>query len=177
MFEPQINIFKKIKAKYKNKKNIVIYKYAISDRSTQKKININLHDLTSSLSTLDLENNKYLQLKARLFGTTGPGMILKKIKVKTKKLSEIIKSQKIKKIDLVKIDTEGHEFEVLKGMGQNIKNIKYILIEFHNDEIYLSYNPRRIHNYLIKNNFVLKATYKFPFTTWEDRFYFNNKFK
>ena len=177
MFEPQISIFKKIKVKYKNKKNIVIYKYAISDRSTQKKININLHDLTSSLSALDLENNKYLQLKARLFGTTGSGMLLKKIKVKTKKLSEIIKSKKIKKIDLVKIDTEGHEFEVLKGMGQSIKNIKYILVEFHNDEIYLSYNPRKIHNYLIKNNFVLKATYKFPFTTWEDRFYFNNKFK
>ena len=104
-------------------------------------------------------------------------MILKKTKVKTKKLSEIIKSQKIKKIDLVKIDTEGHEFEVLKGMGQSIKNIKYILVEFHNDEIYLSYNPRKIHSYLIKNNFVLKATYKFPLTTWEDRFYFNNKFK
>ena len=177
MFEPQKNIFEKIKIKYGHKKNIKIYNCAISDKSTFKDIYINQHDLTSSLSTLDVENNKYLQLKAKLFGTTGPGMILKKTKVKTKKLSEIIKSQKIKKIDLVKIDTEGHEFEVLKGMGQSIKNIKYILVEFHNDEIYLSYNPRKIHSYLIKNNFVLKATYKFPFTTWEDRFYFNNKFK
>ena len=177
MFEPQKNIFKKIKVKYKNKKNIKIYNCAISNLSTFKDIYINQHELTSSLSTLDVENNKYLQLKARLFGTTGPGMILKKAKVKTKKLSEIIKSKKFKKIDLVKIDTEGHEFEVLKGMGQNIKNIKYILVEFHNDEIYLSYNPRKIHNYLIKNNFILKTAFKFPFTTWEDRFYFNNKFK
>ncbi len=177
MFEPQKNIFKKIKVKYKNKKNIKIYNFAISDLSTFKDIYINQHELTSSLSTLDVENNKYLQLKARLFGTTGPGMILKKTKVKTKKLSEIIKSKKFKKIDLVKIDTEGHEFEVLKGMGRSIKNIKYILVEFHNDEIYLSYNPRKIHNYLIKNNFILKTAFKFPFTTWEDRFYFNNKFK
>jgi hypothetical protein len=142
-----------------------------------KKININQHDLTSSLSTLDFKNNKYLQLKSKLFSTTTSGMILKKIKVKTKKLSEIIKTKKIKKIDLVKIDTEGHEFEVLKGMGQSIKNIKYILVEFHNDEIYLSYNPRKIHNYLVKNDFTLKTVFKFPFTTWEDRFYFNNKFK
>ena len=97
-----------------------------------------------------------LQLKSKLFSTTSSGMILKKIKVKTKKLSEIIKSKKIKKIDLVKIDTERHEFEVLKGMKQSIKNIKYILVEFHNDEIYLSYNPRKIHNYLVKNDFALK---------------------
>ena len=177
MFEPQKNIFKKIKIKYEHKKNIKIYNCAISDKSTFKDIYINKHDLTSSLSTLDVENNKYLQLKAKLFGTTGPGMILKKTKIKTKKLSEIIKSQKVKKIDLVKIDTEGHEFEVLKGMGQNIKNIKYILLEFHNDEIYLSYNPRKIHNHLVKNDFALKTAFKFPFTTWEDRFYFNNKFK
>ena len=102
---------------------------------------------------------------------------LKDINSKIKKLSAIIKSQKIKKIDLAKIDTEGHEFEVLKGMGQSIKNIKYILIEFHNDEIYLSYNPRKIHNHLVKNDFALKTAFKFPFTTWEDRFYFNNKFK
>ena len=62
-------------------------------------------------------------------------------------------------------------------MGQNIKNIKYILIEFHNDEIYLSYNPRKIHNHLVKNDFALKTAFKFPFTTWEDRFYSNNRFK
>ena len=174
MFEPQKNIFNKIQVKYKNKKNIKIYNCAISDKSTFKNIYINRHGLTSSLSTLDLKNNKYLQLKARLFGTTGPGMILKKTKVKTRTLNKIIKS---KKIDLVKIDTEGHELEVLKGMKKSIKNIKCILAEFHNDEIYLSYKPEKIHNYLIKNNFSLKTAFKFPFTTWEDRFYFNNKFK
>ena len=177
MFEPQINIFKKIKTKYKNKKNIKIYNCAISNRSASKEIYINKHDLTSSLSTLDLKNNKYLQLKAKLFGSTPHGMILKKIKVKTQKLCEIIKLNNIKKIDLVKIDTEGHEYKVLKGIQGNIKNIRYILIEFHNDKIYLSYNHKKIHSYLIKNNFVLKDVYKFPFTTWEDRFYFNNKFK
>ena len=177
MFEPQKNIFKKIKIKYEHKKNIKIYNCAISDKSTFKDIYINQHDLTSSLSTLDVENNKYLQLKAKLFGPTGPGMILKKTKVKTKKLSEMIKLNNIKKIDLVKIDTEGHEYEVLKGIQGDIKKIRYILIEFRNDKIYLSYSPNKIHSYLIKNNFVLKNIYKFPFATWEDRFYFNNRSK
>ena len=104
-------------------------------------------------------------------------MILKEPKIKTKKLFTIIKLNKIKKIDLLKVDTEGHEYEVLKGIERAIKNIRYILIEFHNDKIYLSYNPKKIHNHLIKNNFVLKNIYKFPFTGWEDRFYFNTKFK
>ena len=177
MFEPQINIFKKNKIKYKYYKNVKIYNCAISDKSTQKKIYINKHDLTSGLSPLNLKSNKYLQLKAKLFGTTTSRMILKEPKIKTKKLFTIIKLNKIKKIDLLKIDTEGHEFEVLKGIERAIKNIRYILIEFHNDKIYLSYNPKKIHNHLIKNNFVLKNIYKFPFTGWEDRFYFNTKFK
>ena len=177
MFEPQVNIFKKIIKKYKNKKNIKIFNYAISDKSTTKKFYINQHDLTSSLSSLDFKNNKYLQLKAKLFGTTSAGMILKKERVKTKKLNQIIKLKKIKRIDLAKIDTEGHELEVLRGMKNSIKKIKYILIELHNDKIYHTYNPKKIHSYLVKNNFLLKDTYKFPFTTWEDRFYFNTKIK
>ena len=66
---------------------------------------------------------------------------------------------------------------LLRGIQESIKKIRYILIESHNDKIYLSYNSKKIHSYLIKNNFVLKDIYKFPFTTWEDRFYFNKKFK
>ena len=38
MFEPQKNIFKKIKIKYEHKKNIKIYNCAISDKSTFKDI-------------------------------------------------------------------------------------------------------------------------------------------
>ena len=126
--------------------------------------------ISSSLSSggpLSLPNNQHIK---RYQNPT-------KQEVYTYTLNQICEKHNIKNIDFLKIDTEGHEFEVLKGMGQSIKNIKYILVEFHNDEIYLSYNPRKIHSHLIKNNFVLKATYKFPFTTWEDRFYFNNKFK
>ena len=85
--------------------------------------------------------------------------------------------KKIKKVDLAKIDTEGHELEVLKGLGKKIAVIEYILIEFHHDTIYQSYKPKKVHDYLIKNNFELKKIYSFPFTTWEDRFYVNRKIK
>ncbi len=177
MFEPQIDIFSKIKMKYKNRKNIKVYNCAISNKSALKTIYINRHDLTSGLSILNEKSSNYIKLKAKLFGTTSAGMILKKMKVKTKKLSEVMRLNNIKKIDLAKIDTEGHEYEVLKGIQNKIKKVSYILIEFRSDKIYLSYNPKKIHNYLVKNNFVLKQAYKFPFTTWEDRFYFNKRFK
>ena len=82
---------------------------------------------------------------------------------------------KILKIDLIKIDTEGHELEVLEGLGNKIKRIKVILIEFHNSSTYLGYNSRKIEMILKKNNFKLEKKIKFPFTTWEDRFYFNKR--
>jgi len=177
MFEPQVRIFKKIKIKYKKRKNIKIYNCAISDKNSFKKININKHDLTSSLSIMNTKNNTYYKLKSKLFESTSSGMITEKLKVKTSTLNKILKLNKIKKVELAKIDTEGHEYEVLKGLQSSIKKINFILIEFRNDKIYQFYNAKKIHNYLVKNNFILREKYKFPFTTWEDRFYYNSRFK
>ena len=53
---------------------------------------------------------------------------------------------------MLKIDTEGHELEVLLGLGKRIKDTQYVLIEFHRDKIYYNYKPKKIHNYLVKNN-------------------------
>ena len=172
MFEPQTNIFNFLKKKYKNNKIIKKYNLAISNRKGFKEFNINKHDLTSSFAKYN-NQNRYLKLKAKLFESTPNKMNYKKIKVKTIKLSEIFKKKKIKKLDLLKIDTEGHELEVLQGLAAEIKKVKNILIEFHPNKIYLNYKPRIIHEYLIKQNFELITIYKFPFTTWEDRFYRN----
>ena len=35
-------------------------------------------------------------------------------------MKEVYKDSNFKKIDLIKIDTEGHEFNVIKGMGNNL---------------------------------------------------------
>ena len=170
MVEPQKDIFEKIKIKYKKNKKIKIFNFAISDKNSQKNIFINYHDLTSSLTEFNY-NNSYLKLKSKIFNTTPKGMIRKKLKIKTVKMDTLISNNKIDEIDLIKIDTEGHELEVLKGIENKISKIKNILIEFHNDEIFHGYDPDKVHQYLKKNNFVLLKRFKFPFTTWEDRFY------
>ena len=176
MVEPQKNIYKYLKQKYNRNKKVRIYNVAISEKKKMQTLYINKHDLTSSLTQID-KNNKYLNLKARLFGGTINDLIQKKYMISSYKLLDIIKNNKIRQIDLLKIDTEGHELQVLKGAGSFLKNnIKYILIEIHNSDIFLNYNAKKIDSYLKKNKFVVKKSFKFPFTTWEDRIYQNKKF-
>ena len=100
-------------------------------------------------------------------------MIVKSYKIRTIKLVNLINKEKLKEVDLLKIDTEGHELEVLLGLEKKIKLIKIILIEFHNDNIYLNYDSHKIHKLLLNNNFLLQTRMRFPLTAWEDRIYIN----
>ena len=173
LFEPQKKIFNYIKKKYKQKQYIYNYNVAVSNVTKDQKIFINKHDLTSSLTKAN-EKNLYLKIKAKLFGGNIKDMITDEYMVKTIKLSNFLRIKKIKSIDLLKIDTEGNELKVLKGLGKKIIIIKAILIEFHNNKIYKNYNSKLIHKYLLKNNFILKKKFHFPFTEWEDRIYQKN---
>ena len=140
MFEPQKDIYKIIKKKYQKNKTIKIFNDAVSNKNTTQKIYINRHDLTSSLVKLD-QTNKYLDYKSKLFGVKNVKNMIKDIySVKTIKLKNIIDKENIEKIGLLKIDTEGHELEVLHGLDVSINKVKCIMIEFHTDKIYLNYN-------------------------------------
>tara|TARA_B100000035_G_C20961600_1_gene536806 strand:+ start:427 stop:1146 length:720 start_codon:yes stop_codon:yes gene_type:complete len=177
MVDPQKNIFKFIKKKYANNKTVKTYNFAISDKKKKQTLYINKHDLTSSLTQID-KKNSYLNLKAKLFGGTINDLIQNKYMVNSCRLSEIIKKNSVNKIDLLKIDTEGHELQVLKGAGSFLKNkVNFMLIEIHNSNIFIDYDAKKIHNFLKKNKFILRKKYKFPFTTWEDRIYQNKNFK
>jgi hypothetical protein len=48
-------------------------------------------------------------------------------------LDEITKSNGLKKIDLIKIDAEGSEYEILKGSEYTLKLTKYLIIEVSKD--------------------------------------------
>lgn len=50
--------------------------------------------------------------------------------IKTVKLSEYLDE----KIDFLKIDIEGAEYEVLKDCEQNLKNVDKIFVEYHSEE-------------------------------------------
>ena len=92
LIEPQKNIFDFIQNKYKNDRSINIYNHAISNKEKKMKLHINKHDLTSSLTEID-KNNKYLNLKAKLFGGSLDEMIKKKITIKALSLKNIINKE------------------------------------------------------------------------------------
>jgi|TARA_B100001964_G_scaffold98008_1_gene109582 FkbM family methyltransferase len=170
-FEAENKIYEKLNH-YNSCKNINIYNFGISDKDTLLDLNISYQEGTSTFSSLN-HNSKYLNFKSNILGEK---IFLKKEKVAVQKIDSFCLKNDIKKIDLLKIDTEGHEISVLLGAEKLIKNIKIILLEFSNHDMYLNYDNTKIDNFLIKNNFKFVKYFKTPFQKWEDRIYINKKF-
>ena len=71
-------------------------------------------------------------------------------------LKTFIKNLKIQSVDLIKIDTEGYEFYVIKGLGNYLKKIKILLFEHHyDDSLIKNYKFSDINSLLVKNGFKL----------------------
>ena len=88
-------IFYFLKNKYKKNNKIIISNNAVSNLNTSRKLFINRHDVTSSLTILD-SNNLYLKIKSILFG--GKSMVINSYPVKTIKLKNFMKKIKLKLI-------------------------------------------------------------------------------
>ena len=85
----------------------------------------------------------------------------KKIPIKKKMFKEIFKKYNYKTLDLVKIDTEGHEYNVLRGMGIYLKKINVLLLEYHYDNSLIkNYNFNKLNSFLKKKNFELVSKNK-----------------
>jgi FkbM family methyltransferase len=174
MIEPQSKYFNFLKTKFANNNRAEVLKMAFSSKKINLNLKINKHEITSTFSQFN-KANKYLNLKAILFSSKLENMTKNEEKIEAFPLDEIFEKKKLQYVDLIKIDTEGHEYEVLTGVSNNIQKIGCLLVEFHNDNIYENYSSKKIHNFLIENNFKLLKKFKFPFTTWEDRLYKNSK--
>ena len=61
---------------------------------------------------------------------------------------------KIGKIDLLKVDCEGSEYNILYSLGKNdFKKIKYIVLEYHEFDAKKLHKGRDLSDFLRKNNF------------------------
>ena len=170
-FEPQSEIYLKLKERFYQSKNIYPYNKALSDKNKKKKLNINIKTSTSTFSKYN-KNSNWRKLKEFLLTGSNKSSFVKSEIVDVTSIDNFCKKKNINKIDLLKIDTEGHEAEVLKGANKMLKkNIRYILLEFHFSKIYQNYDRVKIENILEKNNFKLVKKFKFPFLTFEDRIY------
>lgn len=109
--------------------------------------------------------------------------INKKRKVPVIRMDNYLSKKKIDKVDLVKIDTQGHEPEVLEGFGNRLSDVRIVLTELMFFDYYsrsLSFSDIEVH--LHEAGFKLydiSHISKNPMngrTDWIDVIYVNNNF-
>jgi len=94
-------------------KRVSVYPYALASMSGQTEFN------------LVLDDPAYSGIKQRAYKTANARV--EKIQVEVRSLDEVVKEHNLK-IDLIKIDVEGGEFDVLKGASHILTNDKPVLI-------------------------------------------------
>jgi len=73
------------------------------------------------------------------------------------RLDSIIDKYGISKVDIIWMDIQGAELLALKGMGNNLQNVKYIHTEISHKEIYSGQVMfDELNNFMLTNNFVIK---------------------
>ena len=169
--EPQKKIFNLLKKQIDNKFSFA-HNLAISNKRGIAKLEINDFTMTSTFSKVN-KKSRYFKIKNLIFGNKQKFYEI----VKTETLDQYINRTKLKKIDLLKIDTEGHELTVVKSGPKTLKKVQYLLIEFRKNDMYADYSSLKLHNFLIKKNFTLLKSFKFPLFGMEDRVYKNLKYK
>ena len=132
---------------------------------------------SSTINDLNL-NSKYLQKKLKILNIKKIDNFSKKIPIKLVTLDKYITENKQKKIDILKIDTEGFEFDVIKGAGECLKFVNFILFEHHYDQMIIkNYKFSQINQYLRKLNFKKIIKLKMPFRKTFEYIYVNDDFK
>jgi FkbM family methyltransferase len=154
-FEPNKDCFNILKKKYKNKNFIYLNNCAISNLKNKYFYINNIHSGLGSFSRIntfskDIINKKFFNKK---------NFIEKKEKVSIIAMKKYLLENRIfKRIDLVKIDVQGHNINVLKSFGTLINIVDNFLIEINFYDFYKNEKKpqfARINNYLEKFGFYI----------------------
>ena len=143
IFEPVSKFVQNIKKRFDKNQKIVTYNFGLGDKTEHAKININ-------------------QNSSSLFRTTSK--IFQKVKII--RAIDFLNENNISKVDLMKINIEGGEYDLLEDLIQSgqIKKIKNIQIQFHD---FIPHAKTRRNNIQIELGKTHEVTYQFPFV-WEN---------
>ena len=178
-FEPNNKLFLDLinKKKFQNK-YVEINNLGVGEKSEIKELNIMSETSSSTFNDLDL-SSKYYNKKNFIVNmfSSKKGMVELRQKVKIINLSDFIKEKSITKIDLLKIDTEGYEYNIVKGIySTNLGDIDFIYFEHHYDlMIKKHYKFSDLNDYLNKNNFFQIFKIKMNFRKTFEYIYKNSK--
>ena len=169
-FEPNYKMFDLLVKKYRYNKNIQLFQNGISSKKGNLIFNENIMDETSTFETVNT-NSIYLKKKASILGLKNTDeLILNRYEVEVISLSDFLDENHIKHIDVLKVDTEGHEYDCLLGLFQKKMDCKidFIQLESHNDDMYLKKNENAINELLEQNNFIIDARIQHGFGEIEE---------
>lgn len=122
-FEPFPDCFNAFKTKFKNKKNIHLHNYAVSNTNGVNNLNVNFCHYTNSLLKTEEDPNKkiYKDEKNNLKN-------ISTIEVRTITLDTFCKNKAIEHIDILKMDIQGGELDALIGAKELLTNQKISII-------------------------------------------------
>lgn len=177
-FEPNKNLFSVLKKKFDKNNNVMMYNMGIGHKKEYKNLNIMVDSSSSTFNNINRKSD-YFKRKQRIFNFFFKNLefIRSQQQIEVNKLSNIIDIQNINKVDLLKIDTEGYEYNVLKGIkNEDFKKIKFIYFEHHYDlMINKEYKYSDIHFFLKNKNFSLKYKLKMNFRKSFEYIYENSE--
>ena len=144
----------------KKLKNVYYNEVAISDKNGKANYNLNsfFESSGSSLSSMVKNDNKWISSRKfilkLLFQTTKD---FKKYQVNTITIDKFLKINKIKFVDLMKVDIDGSEYKFLKGAKKTLaKNlVKTIVIEIMGTKKNFKHKEKKIINLLKKDKYFL----------------------
>ena len=129
--------------------NISIFTKALSNKIEMRNFNIFTDSQVSSFNESGKDRNNFFPQDTNL---------KKLLKIKTETLDNFISSNPnlINNLSktLLKLDVQGHEYEILKGCEKNIIKFKWVVLEISHDILYenqAQFND--IYKFLIDNNF------------------------
>tara|TARA_B110000971_G_C20040176_1_gene517745 strand:- start:24151 stop:24945 length:795 start_codon:yes stop_codon:yes gene_type:complete len=128
-FEPSSKNFLTLVKNTSNLENVYTYNMAVSSGEGKSQFYENEWEFTSSL--LKINEGQYKKKLDDNFKYRGINQSNKIYDVKTISVDKFKENNRIENIDIIKIDTQGNEEEVLKGMKKTLKsnNVKIIIIE------------------------------------------------
>ncbi len=105
--------------------------------------NLELNNLSNVIPVKQIasDKNELIRIYQNLTGNTGTSSIYNKTEhyedIQSISLDAYCKKHNITEVDLIKIDVEGHEYSVLKGMRELLrkKKVKHLFIEICNQQL------------------------------------------
>ena len=176
-FEPSKENFLILRNKTKKYNNLSLYNIALGEYSGLVDFKQHYNSESSTITEIN-ENSNYFKKKNNLLNFYGSKKeYFSIIKVKINRLDKILTQDEDKKIELLKIDTEGQDFYVMKGLGSLIRNVKIIYFEHHfHNMLKKNYTLSDVHSFLIENNFKKAFKNKMSFRKTFEYIYINNTF-